>query len=274
MPSTQFNIVLLAPPGYTHAESLLDVCHLLHASFESLGYSATFHVNELHAGAINVVVGYHLVADAGFFDGFRVVFYQLEQLVEHGSGYTPERHAVLQFAEQVWDYSPENAEFLRSQGLRDVRVLPLGFHEKLKTIAPVASDIDILFYGSLNERRRKILDALMARCRARAVFGRYGKERDALIARSKIILNIHRYEAKILEQVRISYLLNNGCFVISEDSAHNPLEGMIVAAPYERLVETCMNHLANEAGRIRFAAEGMRLFSRRPMAEFLRAILE
>jgi len=73
--------------------------------------------------------------------------------------------------------------------------------------------------------------------------------------------------------MRISYLLNNGCFVVSENSAHNPLEGMIVASPYDELVETCLAKLADEAGRVRFAEEGARLFRERPMADFLRAIL-
>ena len=71
--------------------------------------------------------------------------------------------------------------------------------------------------------------------------------------------------------MRISYLLNNGCFVVSENSAHNPLEGMIVASPYEQLGETCVAHLADEPGRVRFAEEGLRLFRQRPMTEFLRA---
>lgn len=73
--------------------------------------------------------------------------------------------------------------------------------------------------------------------------------------------------------MRISYLLNNGCFVISEDSAHNPLEGMIVASPYDELVETCLAKLADEPGRTRFADEAARQFRERPMADFLRAIL-
>ena len=273
MPSTRYNVVLLKPPGYSHSDAFLEVCQLLHASFESLGYPTSFLVNELVADAINVVVGYQLAIDPGVFAGFRIIFYQLEQLFENGSGFTPRRLETLKCAEQIWDYTPGNVAFLEEKGIKDIRVLPLGYHEKLRTIAPAAKEIDVLFYGSLNGRRRKILDALMQRCRVRAVFGRYGQERDALIARSKIILNIHRYEAKILEQVRISYLLNNGCFVISEDSAHNPLEGMIVASPYEQLVETCLAYLADEPGRIRFAEEGQRLFRRRPMTEFLRAIL-
>ena len=41
------------------------------------------------------------------------------------------------------------------------------------------------------------------------VFGLYGPPRDALIARSKIILNMHLYDAKVFEIVRVSYLLAN-----------------------------------------------------------------
>jgi len=273
MPSTRYNIVLLCPAGYIHSQGLHDVCRLLHCTFESLGYPVNSQVNRLQAAAINVVVGYHLAANADIFGNHRVIFYQLEQLSERDGWFNPQRLEVLRRAEQVWDYSPENAAFLTAKGLKDIRLLPLGFHEKLMTIAPATKDLDVLFYGSIKPRRRQILEELNKHCRLGAVFGVYGPQRDALIARSRIILNMHNYSAQILEQVRITYLLNNGCCVVSEDSALNPLQGMIVTAPYEKLVETCLGYLADEPRRLAFAAEAQRLFRLRPMTDYLRAIL-
>jgi hypothetical protein len=273
-PAARFNIVLVYPPGYTPAEGLVDVCRLLYFSFESLGYSVTFQKNALEADAINVVVGYHLVEDAAVFGNHRIILFQLEQLSEAEGWYSPRRLEVLRRAEQVWDYSAENVRFLADRGIGDVRVLPFGFHEKLRTIAPAAKDIDVLFYGSVNPRRGAVLEQLQKRCRLRAVFGAYGPTRDAIIARSRIILNVHFYEAQILEVVRISYLVNNGCMVVSEESASNPFAGMIVTSPLEKLVETCLGLLADEGGMARVAAEGLRLFSERPMTKYLREVLK
>jgi hypothetical protein len=47
----------------------------------------------------------------------------------------------------------------------------------------------------------------------------YGQARDALVARARIQLNVHYYEAKVFEVVRVSYLLANGRFVVSETGA-------------------------------------------------------
>lgn len=273
MPMTRYNVMLLAPTGYVHAEALRDVCRLLHHALDSLGYPTTFQTNCLVGDAINIVVGYHLAPNAAIFGNARVIFYQLEQLSERDGWFTPQRLEVLRRAEQIWDYSPENAGFLAARGLNNLRLLPLGFHEKLMSIAPAAKDIDVLFYGSLNPRRRQVLEQLDQRCRLASVFGVYGQQRDELIARSRIVLNLHYYAAQILEQVRITYLLNNGCFVVSEDSAINPLEGMIVTAPHEQLVETCLRYLADEPRRRAFAAQALQWFRQRPMTDYLRAIL-
>ena len=109
----------------------------------------------------------------------------------------------------------------------------------------------MLFYGMVNERRRQVLQNLESRCRLAVLTGVFGAERDALIARAKIVLNLHYYETCILEQTRVSYLLNNGACVVSEDSPSNPYEGMIATAPREKLADLCLEWLgAGPAGRV------------------------
>src|SRR5580658_4511667 len=67
--------------------------------------------------------------------------------------------------------------------------VPLGYVPELRRIqASKVQNIDVLFYGSLNERRSRILQALKdSGVKVHSAFGVYGKERDALIARSKIV---------------------------------------------------------------------------------------
>ena len=47
----------------------------------------------------------------------------------------------------------------------------------------------------------------------------YGADRDALLARSKIVINMHQHDAQVFEIVRVSYLLANRRTVVSERGA-------------------------------------------------------
>jgi hypothetical protein len=47
-------------------------------------------------------------------------------------------------------------------------------------------------------------------------FGAYGAGRDALVARSKIVLSMHYYEPAAFEIVRVAYLLANAKAVVAE----------------------------------------------------------
>ncbi|MBN1911577.1 MAG: methyltransferase domain-containing protein [Pirellulales bacterium] len=269
-----YNVVLLEPEGYAHSQAFAEIGRLLECSFQSLGHRCRYQVNRLEPGDTNVLLGYHLIQRPEDLAGHRFVIYQLEQLSDREGWFEPRYLDLFHAAEEVWDYSPENLEFLAAKGVTNTRLLPIGFHERLRQIAHCPEpDIDVLFYGALNERRREVLDALARHGRVEALFGVYGQERDTYIGRSKILLNLHYYDAQVMEQARISYLLNNGCFVISEESPRNPFEGGIVTAPRGELVDVCRRYLAEPESRRRIAAAGAALFEKRPMTEYLREVL-
>ena len=78
-------------------------------------------------------------------------------------------------------------------------------------------DIDVFYYGTLNQRRYAILleleeTGLWVRVEARTS----GIARDALISWAKVVLNLHLYLTAILEIVRVSYLLANWKVVVGE----------------------------------------------------------
>jgi hypothetical protein len=268
-----YNVVLVQPTGYAHAMGMREVALLLHFSLQSLGFQSKATVNILDPQAVNILIGYQALFDPSMLTGRQYVIYQLEQLSDREGWFEPRLLDVLRGAAAIWDYSEENLQFLRDKGLTHSHLLPIGFHPQLRTIPQAAKDIDVLFYGSLNERRKTILAQLHSRCRVTELFGVYGAQRDAHIARSKIILNIHFYAAQIMEQVRLGYLLNNGCCVISENTPSNPFDGMLATAPYEQIVETCVKYLEDEPLRQRTAAKGLELFSQRLMTEYLRPLV-
>ena len=66
------------------------------------------------------------------------------------------------------------------------------------------------------------IEALTRRCCVYA-HSRWGSELVDAISRSKIVLNIHPHDELMpLEQVRVAYALNQGAFVLSEESADEP----------------------------------------------------
>lgn len=126
----------------------------------------------------------------------------------------------------VWDYQAKNVEYLKTKGIHALHV-PYGWHPTLSRIEPKPKDIDVLFFGSRSARREHLLSALYGRCRFVWAENAYGAELDYLVARARIVLNIHyTNEPHPLEVVRLNYLLANGAFVISErgwDEAENLL---------------------------------------------------
>lgn len=265
----KFNVVIMQPPGYQFSLSFLEIGELLCYSLNSLGHSSRLQINRFEPEATNIILGYNLLDDPQRIAGHRSVIYQLEQLSLAEGWFNERQKRILQSVHEIWDYSTDNIRFLLEQNLKSVRHVPLGYHPKLRRLTRGQQDVDVLFYGSINERRKKILEELSSRCHVKALVGVFGSERDRWISRSKIVLNLHFYEAKILEEARISYLLNNRCFVLSEESNNTIYQDGIVMAPYDKLVATCLEYLDNERGRYQVAKRGFEILKERPMETYL-----
>ncbi len=251
---------------------------MLKLSIESIGKACDIKINEPAEERINIILGGHLLARNDKIFKYRYIVYQLEQLSSFEGVWSSDIKSFLSNAFEVWDYSVENIEFLHKHGIK-AKYLPIGYHSGLCRVPVVNNkDVDILFYGSLCDRRKKIIETLAAdpSIRLKYLFGVYGEKRDEWIARSKIILNIHFYSAAIFEAVRISYLLNNGCFVLSEESPVNPYPGIdLCTAPYEELADKAKYYLKNpeemEKLRIKSHDRFKQLF---PMVELLKKVIK
>lgn len=133
-----------------------------------------------------------------------------------GSGWFNESYLAELRSHEVWDYAPENIVRLTQYGV-DAQLCKIGYHECLERIELAKPDIDVLFYGSMTPRRIPIWQSIEdTGLNCKHLFGVYGAERDAYIARSKIVLNMHAYSESPREDVRLSYLWANKAFVLSE----------------------------------------------------------
>lgn len=105
--------------------------------------------------------------------------------------------------------------------------------------------------------------------------GIYGEDRDKLIARAKIIINMHRVHNHPLEVVRINYLLANKCFVISErgnDEAESAFyEDALVFADHKDLVSKCIEYLTKDREAI--SSRGREIIRTRPKKAIIEGCL-
>lgn len=278
MPPARFAVATVSPPGYAHCAAFREVAETLHHGLRALGHDSILTDDTVPRGRRPIVLGSNLLPSTRQRLSAEAILYNLEQLDPGSPWLVPELLDLFR-THEVWDYSDRNAAQYPSLGLPPPRVVPIGYVPHLTRIAPQEEDIDVLFYGSINGRRRRILDALRERgLRVEEAFGVYGVERDRLIARSRLVLNVHYYEAKVFEIVRVSYLLANRRCVVSErgvdDLDERLLARGVAFAAYDELVDACARLVADPPERARIAAEGFALVSARDEVPILRSALE
>ncbi len=273
-------LLLIRPPDYVHTAAFDELIAGFAAAFSALGTQVDTAVNQALSAeeGVNFVFGAHLVAP-NFPLPVNTVIVNLEQM---RAGHFAQPHYVeLLKHHPVIDYAARNvARIAELTGHNQVHQFRIGYMPALTRIAASPQqDIDVLFYGSINDRRKKILDALSAAGLAVAVapFGEYGAARDARIARSKVVLNIHFYDDRIHELVRTSYLLANRKCVVSEceedTEIDDDIRAALVAVPYDRLVETCVALVRDESRRKACETKGFELFAQRDQVALLAALL-
>jgi len=253
---TDIAIVKINPAAYTHASALDEVIESFASGMHENGCRVHPAVNELRAGMDNIVFGAHLLPPEQLKKlPESVILSNFEQLSAE-SAWMKKDYLEALASHRCWDYSQRNIEALKAlKPAANPRHVPVGYADCLRRIEPAADqDIDVLFYGSVNERRRRILDALTeSGLHVVELFGAYGAERDQAIARAKVVLNMHYYDSRILEAVRVSYLMSNAKAVVSECAEDTEVyphyrDGLALV-PTGDLVEACRALVADEAAR-------------------------
>ncbi len=264
-----FAVAVVAPPSNpTIGGGFREVAEAVHHALLALGHDSVL-TNRLDLDERRTIVfGANHLVHYGLEPPKNPIFYNLEQLGDDSPWMAMPKFVDLLRRYPTWDYSQANIERLAALGLPRPTYVPIGYVPELTRIAPAPEDIDVLFYGMLSERRYAVLRDLHDRgLRVKWLSGALGASRDAWIARSKIVLNIHYWEAKIFEIARVSYLLANRRAVVSERGADPTLErGLqsgIAFADYDELVDRCVELVGDERARRKLAERGYQAFSAR-----------
>ncbi|MED3090857.1 glycosyltransferase family 1 protein [Bacillus toyonensis] len=198
----------------------------------------------------------------------KAIIYNLEQLYD-GCRWDNSQYLNVLKDREIWDYNLNNINWLQKRGLGTViKHMKINYAPTLEFKSGIFTDfkdIDVLFIGSINKRRQLILDQLQKIApNLNIIFGNqvWGIRRNELIARSKIILNIHYYSTGILETPRISQVVANKKFIISESS--NPDDELdwpgIIFVPYNELINTILDYYQKSHERIILAEKSYEHF--------------
>lgn len=149
---------------------------------------------------------------------------------------------------EVWDYSLENVKNFNKNGIHNVKHVPFCLWDDYKRRLESYNvnknyEYDVVFVGWINERRGLILNKLKQN--GIKVFtipnyingNLYGEERDKMISKSKILLNIHfKEDYKIFESYRCFPWVETSKIIVSENSLDNDIR--CINVNYENIVDT------------------------------------
>jgi hypothetical protein len=280
---SRFLIGIVKMGSNVHSQCFLDVAKALASALRALGHEveyATEEAQRLRPGRL-ILFGANNIQDVdGSFPKDAIIF-NTEQV----ASIADPRYFMQNFdgftSHVVWDYSRANQKVLKEHGMQHVVHCPIGYIGTMTSIFNVQNpDIDVLYYGSVNARRRKILDELdRTGMRIERLFGIYGDERDAVIARSKVIVNLHYYDHAVFEIFRVSHLLANRKCVVTEGGLRDTeLEDFARKAtcyvPYDDVVANCKWLVENEPDRKAIEDAGFREFKKIDFIKSVKNALE
>lgn len=276
----KFNICMIKPDGYPHSAAFTELADLIHYTLLDIGHTSTISVNNTFPDARNIIIGCHLLNPQLIAHIPRSsIILNTEQIYRDDTAWNENIFEWVSHFE-TWDYSEKNILKLKEIGIGTAKLLQIGYHPRLARISKLPmQDIDVLFYGSVNDRRASVLTGLQAAgLKVKAVFGVYGNERDQLIASSKVVLNLHYYNSKIFEIVRTFYLMTNSKAVVSEVDKDTSIadfyrEG-IYPSEYEHLVESCQKLIEDNTTRELVEKRALEAISKLPQKEFLLPLLD
>jgi hypothetical protein len=248
-----------------------------------IGCDVTVSDNSLLSNSVNLILGAQALPESDLRRlPSNTIIYNFEQIGgQNATEFKPEFRLVAENF-RVWEYSERNLASWKNIGpaARVVHV-PVGWAPILNRIERCdPQDIDILFYASPAQLRLQIFQELCD-CGMKCMFvcGVYGKARDDLIGRAKLILNINRYDrSRIFEIVRVSYLLANAKAVVADVQEQTFIEpgidNAVAFAKVEDIRQTCVSLLDNDQARAELENRGREIIESRHISLILKSALE
>lgn len=257
-------ITRVKPANYIHDSAFDPIVSVLMTTLHSKVPSVQTLVNKFNPEGLNIVVGAHLLQDPKMLlDEPNTIVYNFEQFDTKSDWFSSDYVSLLK-SKPYWDYSTANiAAMKKAYPEAQATHVPFAYapvldysYVRRDVFRVKRKDIDVLFFGSMNDRRAKVIGELTSMgLNVQAVFGVYGPELSVLIHRSKLVLNMHYYDSSVFEAVRVIPLLASRVAVVSEKSVDdddytylNQTSGILVT-DYDKLAFLCKQLVENADDR-------------------------
>jgi len=276
----QYAVNIFTPTNYKHSQVFEEVQTLIVEGLNTLGHNAVKSNVYDDPKRRNIILGGNLInlQSQERFTKLKFkndsIFINLERF---GHDAFNEQYLNILRNYEIWDFSQINLKRINElYNLKIKLYLPLGYTSKLETINKTAKkEIDILFVGSLSQRRKLLLQKIAdLGIKVRYLFGVYGQKRDEIISKTKLMLNIHYHDQGSLEHVRIFYYLINQKPVLSESSdildENIDWSNAISLTSYDNLPYKALALLQNEKELTNFANNGYTFIKKQKFLEILK----
>jgi hypothetical protein len=230
---------------------LTEVATCLRDAIRAAGYPSEHLVNRIDPAAFSIVLGGApgLEQELPDLDRRRCAIFNFEQLGSTSNLAGPDyRHWLRDWL--VLDYHASNIEFLQRENgpAQQAFELPLVPSASLASAGDEPRNVDVLFYGTMSERRGAVLRELEAMgLKVEVVAGAYGNELAPAVRRARLVLHIHYYASSLFPIARVLQPVVHGVPIVCESSVFSDLNDWsasgILFADYEHLAHACADLL-------------------------------
>lgn len=236
-----------APRPFVFTEVAVCLVDAIRAS----GFRSEHLVNCIDPAAFSIVLGGapRMQGELEHMDPRRCAIFNFEQLAS-GSFLAGPEHLNWLANWLVLDYHGHNLEVLRrTNGLRQRSLeVPIKPSPSLVTMGHEACSVDVLFYGTMNERRAQVLHDLQALgLSVEIVAGAYAGELAPAVRRARLVLHVHFYDTGLFPVARMLQPAVMGVPIVCETSVFSSSNDWsnsgIVFSDLARLAGTCKSLL-------------------------------
>ena len=173
----------------------------------------------------------------------------------------------LERSAAIWDFSSSNVARYPARLRPKVLHVPCGHHPSMERRFPASTGerFDIAWFGSLNDRRRKLLSALRSRGLSVVVLPvLFGSARDEILSRARLLLNVRYYESGVFPVLRSAHAAANLLPCLAEISPEMP-SWVLERVTYERVTARAVELLRNPDALAKLAKDTLTAFRACPL---------
>ena len=249
------NICIIRKTGYAHTEAFREAAERIEEECRRREISCTTTEKEDTKADLNIVFGSHLETEqTSKYNKDKCLIVNLERLRIIGKGGTNKAYIKLLSNFDYIDFSSNNIEYCKENNISTPLYLYRPWYEEKwqRIINEIEKTWDICLIGSITPRRQAIINRLkQSGLSVTSRFCCYSYERDEILSKSKICVNIHAYEDnKTAEIWRLNYLATNQVRVVSEtcefENGEEEINDALTQVSYEEITDYLIHCIKQE----------------------------